>query len=114
MIGYSTRVDSLIERLGHDLTTDDFRNLAMACLDQAGLSLPAQELVAAVMAGHDDRGIVVRVPPSLASLVVGALHSMATHCRADKAHDAEGARVLGQDADRLDDLAIEIERKGGV
>lgn len=44
-IGYSPRVDALLARLGTDLTERDFADLALACADQAGVSLGAQNSI---------------------------------------------------------------------
>lgn len=44
--GYGPRVDALLERLGSDLTEQDFAALGLACLDQAGLNTRAQSRIA--------------------------------------------------------------------
>ena len=43
--GYSPRVDALLDRLGTDLTEQDFAALALACLDQAGIPVDTQRRV---------------------------------------------------------------------
>lgn len=47
MKGYSARIDTLLDRLGLDgrgldVTEQDFAELAIACLDQAGLPVADQ------------------------------------------------------------------------
>lgn len=43
---YSPRTDTLLDRLGHDLTPADWAALAVACADQAGLDGDAQARLA--------------------------------------------------------------------
>lgn len=40
--GYGARTDALLDRLGGDLTEQDFLDLAVACLDQCGLPVRDQ------------------------------------------------------------------------
>jgi len=48
--GYGKRIDALLARLGTEVTEAEFTELALACLDQAGLSVLGQERVRAEVA----------------------------------------------------------------
>lgn len=55
MKGYGTRVDALLDRLGSDLTEQDFADLALACHDQAGLPVREQLAVRRIVDDYADR-----------------------------------------------------------
>jgi hypothetical protein len=53
--GYDVRTDALLDRLGNDLTEQDFADLALACADQAGCSLNEQNRIAAIVNGRGSK-----------------------------------------------------------
>ncbi len=48
-MSYGGRVDELLDLLGDDLTEADFRELAMACVDQAGVGLRDQAAIRRIL-----------------------------------------------------------------
>jgi len=48
-VSYGARVDALLDRLGGDLTEADFRSLALACIDQAGVGTRDQDAIRGIL-----------------------------------------------------------------
>ncbi len=48
-MSYGSRVDALLDRLGGDLTEADFRALALACIDQAGVGTRDQDAIRGIL-----------------------------------------------------------------
>ena len=48
-MSYGARVDALLDRLGGDLTEADFRALALACIDQAGVGTRDQDAIRGIL-----------------------------------------------------------------
>lgn len=51
--GYSPRVDALLDRLGTDVTEQDFAALALACLDQAGVPVETQQRITELVESNE-------------------------------------------------------------